>query len=124
MPSCLSCKRPDTVEDLEVIASSGNMRRNFLTSVLLAAALLSAPAYSAGAPPAIGVIDNATSLRPPMLVTPVTAATKIAFRQNGRASSPKKVHSDRKILYWVIGITAGAALAIGLTAAAQGKSPF
>lgn len=102
---------------------SGNMRLNFLTSVLLAAALLSAPAYSAE-PPAIGVIDHGSSLRPPMLTRPVTAATNLAFRQNATGSSTKKVHSDRKTLYWVIGITAGAALAIGLTAAAQGKSPF
>jgi hypothetical protein len=32
--------------------------------------------------------------------------------------------SDTKVFLWVIGITAVAALAIGLTAAAQGKSPF
>jgi hypothetical protein len=32
--------------------------------------------------------------------------------------------SDQKTFLWVIGITAVAALAIGLTAAAQGKSPF
>lgn len=99
------------------------MRRTFLTGALLAATLLSVTAYSAE-PPAIGVIDHGRNLRATMLVAPVTAGTKMAFRQNPGATSSKKVHSDRKTLYWVIGITAGAALAIGLTAAAQGKSPF
>jgi hypothetical protein len=99
------------------------MRRFFLTGALLAATLLSATAHTAE-PPAIGVINHTRDLRAAMLIRPVTAATKMAYRQNGGATTSKKVHSDRKTLYWVIGITAGAALAIGLTAAAQGKSPF
>ncbi len=40
------------------------------------------------------------------------------------APSPKKMPSDEKTFLWAIGISAVAALAIGLTAAAQGKSPF
>src|SRR6185312_15160564 len=104
------------------------MRRTFLTGALLAATLLSVTVYSAepssAGPPEIGVVNHTRDLRTAMLVRPVTASTKVAFRQNNTSTSPKKAHSDRKTLYWVIGITAGAALAIGLTAAAQGKSPF
>jgi hypothetical protein len=41
----------------------------------------------------------------------------------GAAPAPRGP-SDKKTFYWIIGVTAAAALAIGLTAAAQGKSPF
>ncbi len=102
------------------------MRRTFLTGALLTAILLAATVYPAEPPRAIGVIDHGSrNLRQEMLIRPVTIGTKAAFQQPTTvASTPKKAHSDRKTLYWVIGITAGAALAIGLTAAAQGKSPF
>jgi hypothetical protein len=70
------------------------------------------------------------------MLTRVASGTKMSFRQSGASpGQPQQVAqtgaapaprgpSDRKTLLWVIGITAAAALAIGLTAAAQGKSPF
>lgn len=99
------------------------MERKFLVRAFLAAALLTAPAYSADPVP-VGVVAQRNGQPPPMLIRPFSAQTAVAFRQSASTPSTKKAHSDRKTLYWVIGITAGAALAIGLTAAAQGKSPF
>lgn len=69
------------------------------------------------------------------MLTRVAAGTKMSFQQSaatspdqtvntGAAPAPKKIPSDTKTFLWVIGITAVAGLAIGLTAAAQGKSPF
>jgi hypothetical protein len=74
------------------------------------------------------------------LLTRVSSGTKMSFQsganpdtsqtqpqsQTGAAPAPApgKMPSDTKVFLWVIGITAVAALAIGLTAAAQGKSPF
>lgn len=71
------------------------------------------------------------------LLTRVAAGTKMSFQQQSGASvdqsttntgaAPKPAHKmpgDEKTFLWVIGITAVAALVIGLTAAAQGKSPF
>lgn len=73
------------------------------------------------------------------LLTRVAAGTKMSFQQTGaapdqnsQAVQPAKTGaapaprgpSDTKTFLWVIGLTAAAALAIGLTAAAQGKSPF
>jgi hypothetical protein len=74
------------------------------------------------------------------LLTRVSSGTKMSFQsganpdtaqtqpqsQTGAAPAPTpgKMPSDQKTFLWVIGITAVAALAIGLTAAAQGKSPF
>ena len=70
------------------------------------------------------------------MLTRVAAGTKMSFQQSGAtpadqqttntgaAPAPKKMPGDQKTFFWVIGITAVAALAIGLTAAAQGKSPF
>ena len=71
------------------------------------------------------------------LLTRVAAGTKMSFQQTGtspdqNAAQPTQTGaapaprgpSDTKTFIWVIGLTAAAALAIGLTAAAQGKSPF
>ena len=65
------------------------------------------------------------------LLTRVAAGTRMSFQQTGAspaqtgaARSRKRLPSDQHIMVWMIGITAAAALAIGLTAAAQGKSPF
>lgn len=72
------------------------------------------------------------------MLTRVAAGTKMSFQQSAAtpadqnastganpAPAPKtKMPSDTKTFMWVIGITAVAGLAIGLTAAAQGKSPF
>ncbi len=61
------------------------------------------------------------------MLTRVTAGTHMSFRQaatqNGTPTH-KALPSDTHVMTWMIGITAAAALAIGLTAAAQGKSPF
>lgn len=105
-----------------MVASSEYMERKFLVRAFVAIALLAAPAHSAGPIP-VGVVAQRNG-QPPMLIRPFSAQTAVAFRQSASTPSTKKAHSDRKTLYWVIGITAGAALAIGLTAAAQGKSPF
>jgi hypothetical protein len=99
------------------------MERKFLVRAFVAIALLAAPAYSADLTP-IGTIAPKNDLRPPMLIRPFSIQTDISLKRRDGTQSTKKAHSDRKTLYWVIGITAGAALAIGLTAAAQGKSPF
>jgi len=65
------------------------------------------------------------------MLTRVAAGSKMAFQntgaspgQTGAAPAPNRSHSETKVWLWVIGGIAAAALAIGLTAAAQGKSPF
>jgi hypothetical protein len=76
------------------------------------------------------------------LLTRVTSGTKLSFQSGanpdtsqmqpqpqsqtgaGAAPSPGKMPTDQKTFLWVIGITAVAALAIGITAGVQGKSPF
>jgi hypothetical protein len=71
------------------------------------------------------------------MLTRVASGSKMSFQnsgaspnpsgatpaQTGAAPGPKK-HSETKTWLWVIGGISAAALAIGLTAAAQGKSPF
>lgn len=99
------------------------MERKFLLRAFLAVALSTAPAFASGPAP-VGVIAQKNDLPAPLLIRPLSTPTAIALKRQDPSQSPKKAHSDRKTLYWVIGITAGAALAIGLTAAAQGKSPF
>ncbi len=76
---------------------------------------------------AVNVMDSG-------LLTRVAAGTKMSFQSGatpdqqtntGAAPTPaRKMPSDEKTFLWVIGITAVAALVIGLTAAAEGKSPF
>lgn len=63
------------------------------------------------------------------MLTRVAAGTRMSFQQsvNGQpAPAPvrKRLPSDQRTMVWLIAITGAAALAIGLTAAAQGKSPF
>jgi hypothetical protein len=72
------------------------------------------------------------------MLTHVAAGTKMSFQdaaaggrsgaqsgaQTGAPSGRPKVASDTHVLYWFIGVTAGAAIAIGAIAAAKGKSPF
>jgi hypothetical protein len=72
------------------------------------------------------------------LLTRVAAGTKMSFQQSGATPAdqqttttgatpapPKsRMPGDQKTFLWVIGITAVAALAIGVTAATQGKNPF
>jgi ferric-dicitrate binding protein FerR (iron transport regulator) len=59
------------------------------------------------------------------MLTRVAAGTRMSFQQSAASTpAPKKLPSDRHVMVWLIGITGAAALAIGLTAAAQGKSPF
>ena len=63
------------------------------------------------------------------MLTRVAAGTRLSFQQSGASpgqtgAAPfyRKTRPNHHVLYWVIGATAAAALAIGLTAAAQGKS--
>lgn len=56
------------------------------------------------------------------LLTRVTAGSRMAFQKTGASAAPKKGPSDTKVFVWVIVAISAAALAIGLTAAAQGKS--
>jgi hypothetical protein len=64
------------------------------------------------------------------MLTRVASGTRLAFQdsgasaQSGAAPAKRRLPSDQHIMYWLIGITGAAALAIGITAAAQGKSPF
>lgn len=65
------------------------------------------------------------------MLTRVAAGSKMAFQNSGAltgqtgATLPRrKMNSETKVWLWVIAGIAAAALAIGLTAAAQGKSPF
>jgi len=64
------------------------------------------------------------------MLTRVAAGSKMAFQNSGAAPAQtgaapvKKPRSDTKTFVWVIVGISAAALAIGLTAAAQGKSPF
>jgi hypothetical protein len=54
----------------------------------------------------------------------VAAGSRMAFQTTGAAPGAKKGPSETKVFVWVIVAISAAALAIGLTAAAQGKSPF
>jgi hypothetical protein len=66
------------------------------------------------------------------MLTHVAAGTKMSFQdaaaqsgaQTGAPSGKPRVASDTHVLYWFIGVTASAAIAIGAIAAAKGKSPF
>lgn len=55
------------------------------------------------------------------MLTRVVAGTRMSFQQNS-APAHKPLPSDEHTMLWVIGVTAVAALVIGLTAASQGKS--
>ena len=59
-----------------------------------------------------------------VMLTRVAAGSKVAFQNTGAAPGAKKGPSETKVFVWVIVAVSAAALAIGLTAAAQGKSPF
>jgi hypothetical protein len=56
-----------------------------------------------------------------VMLTRVVAGTRMSFQQNS-APAHKPLPSDQHTMLWVIGVTAVAALVIGLTAASQGKS--
>jgi ferric-dicitrate binding protein FerR (iron transport regulator) len=57
------------------------------------------------------------------MLTRVTAGSRMAFQNTGAAPGPKgRGPSGTKVFVWVIVAVSAAALAIGLTAAAQGKS--
>ena len=62
------------------------------------------------------------------MLTRIVSGTRVSFRQGGPPpqgpSRHKMLPSDENIMLWMIAVTGAAALAIGLTAAAQGKSPF
>jgi len=64
------------------------------------------------------------------MLTRVASGTRMAFQQpiasaqTGQTPARKKLASDEHVMLWLIVATGAAALAIGLTAAAQGKSPF
>jgi hypothetical protein len=87
------------------------------------------PDVVAAAPVAALSVDASPDLSPQ-----IAAASKAAFQnsgatpgQTGATPAPArktKKRSETKTFLWVMGGIAAAALAIGLTAAAQGKSPF
>jgi ferric-dicitrate binding protein FerR (iron transport regulator) len=57
------------------------------------------------------------------MLTRVTAGSRMAFQNSGATPGSKhKGPSETKVIAWVIVAVAAAALAIGLTAVAQGKS--
>ncbi len=56
------------------------------------------------------------------MLTRVTAGTRISFQRSNSSPSGFKRHTNHHTLYWIIGGVAVAALVIGLTAVAQGKS--
>jgi hypothetical protein len=85
----------------------------------------------------VASVGGAVNVMDSGILTRVAAGTKMSFEQTGAtpanqsptptgaAAAPKsRMPGDEKTLLWAIGITAVAALAIGLTAAAEGKSPF
>jgi hypothetical protein len=86
----------------------------------------------------VASVGGAVNVMDSGLLTRVAAGTKMSFQQSGAtpadqqsttttgaAPAPqKRMPGDEKTFMWAIGITAVAALVIGLTAAAQGKSPF
>jgi len=88
------------------------------------AALPAEPESAVMAPLAAGSGD--------VLSARITAASKASFQNSGAApgqtgaapARKTKKRSETKTFLWVMGGIAAAALAIGLTAAAQGKSPF
>jgi len=85
----------------------------------------------------VASVGGAVNVMDSGMLTRVAAGTKMSFQQTGATPTDQqtattgaapaptsKLPSDTKTFMWVIGLTAVAALAIGLTAAAQGKSPF
>ncbi len=67
------------------------------------------------------------------MLTRVAAGTRMSFQQSGGtpdqttttgAAASNRMPSDKKTILWIVGITCAAGLIVGLTAAAQGKSPF
>lgn len=58
------------------------------------------------------------------MLTRVASGTRMSFQKSGASPAANKSSHETKVWLWVIGGIAAAALAIGLTAAAQGKSPF
>ncbi len=63
------------------------------------------------------------------MLTHVAAGTRMSFQQNaaqsGAAPSPTpSIASDSHVLLWFIGVTAGAAIALGVIAGVKGKNPF
>jgi hypothetical protein len=66
------------------------------------------------------------------MLTRVAAGTKMSFQESGAtagtaqtgAAAAPQLPSDKHTLMWIVGITSATALALGLTAAVQGKSPF
>jgi hypothetical protein len=87
----------------------------------------------------VASVGGAVNVMDGGLLTRVAAGTKMSFQQSGASNTPaqqsastgasqvapkSKMPGDEKTFLWAIGITAVAALAVGLTAAAQGKSPF
>lgn len=75
----------------------------------------------------LGGIVNVTDSA---MLTRVASGTRLSFQQNtgvaqtGASPAHKRLPSDQHTMVIIIIVTAAAALAIGLTAAAQGKSPF
>jgi ferric-dicitrate binding protein FerR (iron transport regulator) len=59
-----------------------------------------------------------------VMLTRVTAGSRVAFQATGAAPGAKKGPSETKVWVWVIVAISAAALAIGLTAVSEGKSPF
>jgi hypothetical protein len=88
----------------------------------------------------IASVGGAVNVMDSGMLTRVAAGTKMSFQQSGAGTNPQaqpantgaataapktgKMPGDEKTFIWVIGITAVAALVVGLTAAKQGKSPF
>jgi len=59
------------------------------------------------------------------MLTRVASGTRVSFKNGGGQTTTKKtLPSDQHIMLWMIAATGAAAIAIGATAAAQGKSPF
>jgi hypothetical protein len=60
------------------------------------------------------------------MLSRIVSGTRVSFKNGGgqTPTSKKALPSDQHIMIWMIAITGAAAVVIGATAAAQGKSPF
>ncbi len=137
----LSARSAGTVFSDHIVLDEGSLRVGNFNGYTVDAGQLQIQAIDAGAQAIVRMTKKTVEVASVggsvnvsdggAMLTRVVSGTRVSFQQSaaspaqtGAAPAHKRLPSDEHIMVWMIGITAAAALAIGLTAAAQGKSPF
>ena len=130
----LSPRSDGTVYSDHVVLDSGAVRLGNFAGYALDAGELQIQAASPASQAVVRMLDRTVEIASlggslnvsnGGFLTRVTAGTRVSFQQS--SANPGRVRRDSENhhkLEWIIGGIAVAALVIGLTAAAQGKSPF